>query len=525
MNYRTPSATRPLTTNHHYPLAFGAGGGTIARRMAMTDETPMPTIRAARPWAVCLLAAAGAAAAAGCGGEQGSSRNPRATEAVQAEIVSKWHKRLDELPAVKLVLISPNNESIANEFSWAFVIHYALAHGRRVNMEWRDVGGGGTGIVRYLRNVYEHTKAVPKTAEIDVIWGGGQVEFPKLASEGLLTPMDLPAETLAAIPARFGGLEMRDANNLWCGSTVSGFGFIYNRQLVERAGLTPPKTWDDLAGPGCFGLICLADPTQSSSAAMAYEMIVQSEPTWPEGWAKLLGVLGNAKRFVDSAGAAANGPAMGEAPIATCIDFYGAIRVAEAPDMLAYVSPKGQTTFTPDSIAILKNPPNPELAQSFVDFVLSAKGQALWALKVGDPEGPVRNALGRTPIRTDVFSLYAGRFSPWTVNPYESGNEMKIDTEMLKVRFGVLRNLVKAAAVDNLQYIQAARRKLIETNFEAWRLAEFNRLPDNVATREAVAQVAKQLRDQTQAENLAGQWQRFFRDKYQKVLTTETQRD
>jgi ABC-type Fe3+ transport system substrate-binding protein len=477
----------------------------------------MLTIRTAWTWAVCLLALA---LAAGCGGQQGSSRNPRATEAVEARIVSKWHKRLDALPARKLVLISPHNESIASEFTWAFVVHYALTQGKRVNLEWRDVGGGSTGIVRYLRNVYDHSD----TAEIDIVWGGGQVEFQKLAGEGLLVPIKFAPDALANIPATFGGLEMRDPKNLWCGSAVSGFGFIYNRPLVERAGLTPPRTWDDLAGGGCFGLICLADPMQSGSAAMAYEMIVQSAPTWPAGWAKLLGVLGNAKRFVDSAGAAANGPAMGEAPIATCIDFYGAIRVAEAPDMLVYVSPKGQTAFTPDSIAILKNPPSPELAQAFVNFVLSAKGQALWALKVGDPDGPVRNALGRQPIRSDVYDLYAGRFSPWTVNPYESGNEMKIDTEMLNLRFGVLRNLVKAAAVDNLQYLQAARRKLIETNFEPRRLAEFNRLPDNVATREAVAQVARQLRDKTQVEKLAAEWQRFFRDKYLKVVTVEAQR-
>jgi ABC-type Fe3+ transport system substrate-binding protein len=470
--------------------------------------------------ATAAVAALAALFAAGCGGSQGSSRNPRATDAVEAEIVKKWGKSLDALPPEKVVIISPNNESIISEFTWAFVVDYALSHGRRVTVESRDVGGGGTGIVRYLRNVYDHAD----TAEIDVVWGGGQVEFQELASEGLLTPMDLPPDTLASIPAAFGGLEMRDANNLWCGSTVSGFGFIYNRPLIERAGLTPPRTWDDLAGPGCFGLICLADPMQSSSAAMAYEMIVQSAPTWPEGWAKLLGILGNAKRFVDSAGAATNGPAMGEAPIATCIDFYGAIRVAEAPDMLVYVSPKGQTAFTPDSIAILKNPPHPALAQAFVDFVLSARGQALWALKVGQPDGPVRNALGRQPIRTDVYDIYAGRFSPWTVDPYESGNGMTLDTKMLSKSFVPLRNLVRAAAIDNLPYLQAAKKKLIETNFAPNLLAEFNRLPDNVATPQAVAETDKKLRDKDQAEKITSQWQQFFRDKYRKVLTAETQR-
>jgi hypothetical protein len=209
----------------------------------------MLTIRTAWTWAVCLLVAA---ATAGCG-EQGSSRNERATGDVEAQIVSKWHKRLDALPARKLVLISPHNESIASEFGWAFVVHYALAHGKRVNLEWRDVGGGSTGIVRYLRNVYDHSD----TAEIDVVWGGGQVEFQKLAGEGLLSRMDLSAETLAAVPATFGGLEMRDPNNLWCGSAISGVGFLYNRQLLDRSGAKPPANWDDLAGPGCFDLICL----------------------------------------------------------------------------------------------------------------------------------------------------------------------------------------------------------------------------------------------------------------------------
>ncbi len=462
-------------------------------------------------WTTCLVAAA---ALAGCGGP-GASRNPRATEAIEAEIASKWQKRLDELPAEKLVLISPHNESIAKEFTWAFVIDYAIAHGRRVQLEWRDVGGGSTGIVRYLRNVY----ARAETAEIDIFWGGGEVEFQKLAGEGLLTPLKLTALTREAIPATFGGLEMRDPNDLWCGSAVSGFGFIYNRPLLKRAGVAPPKTWDDIAKPECFDLICLADPMQSGSAAAAYEMIVQSEPTWPAGWAKLLAVLGNAKRFVDSAGAAANGPALGEAPIATCIDFYGALRVAEAPDILVYVSPKGQTAFSPDPIGILKNPPHPELAQAFVDFVLSVKGQALWALNVGEPDGPVRNPLGRQPLRKDVYDLYAGsgKLSPWTVNPYESGNEMKIDAELRKVRFGVLRNLVRAAAIDNRQYLQAARARLIETNFEPAGLAEFNRLPDNVATREGVFEVAKQLRDRTQAAKITTGWQSFFRDKYLKV--------
>ena len=44
--------------------------------------------------------------------------------------------------------------------------------------------------------------------------------------------------------------------------------------------------------------------------------------------------------------------------------------------MLVYVSPTGQTAFSPDPIAILKNPPHPKLAQQFVDFMTSEQAQA-----------------------------------------------------------------------------------------------------------------------------------------------------
>lgn len=454
---------------------------------------------------------------AGCGDGGGSAApaDPRG-EQVERLVRQKWGKTMRDLPVVELSIISPHNENIANEFKWAFALDHAVRYGQRVEVKWRDVGGGSTAILQYLRNVYSKSD----TSDTDVVWGGGDDNFHRMAAEGILQPMRLSDDAAANIPAEFGGMRMYDASGLWCGSAVSGFGILYNKAFLRRAGLSPPKTWDDLGRAEFFGQVCLADPTQSGSAATAYEIIVQSGRTWPEGWAKLLAILSNANRFVDSAGGAANAPVLGEAAAATCIDFYGAARVEEAPDLLVYVSPKGQTVFNPDPVAILKNPPHPEMAQRFVDFVLSRRGQALWAVGVGQEDGPIRNALGRLPIRRDVYQAYAGKLSPWIANPYEAGSEMKLDLQMRQVRYGVLRQLVRAAAIDNRQYLRAARRRLIETmeqSLDPRRLEEFNRLPDNVATRERVAAVAGDLRDRTKAERIITDWQQFFRQKYQRV--------
>ena len=127
------------------------------------------------------------------------------------------------------------------------------------------------------------------------------------------------------------------------------------------------------------------------------------------------------------------------------------------------------------------------------------------------------SALGRQPIRRDVYTHYAGKLSPWIANPYAEGGEMVLDVEMRKLRSSVLRRLVRAAAIDNRDGMRAAKARLIETNFDRQRVELFNRLPDNVATKDRIAETARKLTDATEAERIVTGWERFFRDKYRRV--------
>ncbi len=460
----------------------------------------------------------------GCGGRPSAPPDDR-TARVDEQVRQRWGKPLAELPAVTLQVVSPHNENIQNEFTWAFSLHHALARGERVEIVWRDVGGGGSTIQRYLQNVYSRAE----TSGIDVLWGGGEYVHATLAAAGVLEPATLQGDVLANVPARIGAVAMYqpadgDGKVLWVGSALSGFGFIYNAGVLEMCGLAPPESWADLGRPGLSDLLTLADPGQSGSAAAAYRMIVVSEPTWPAGWAKLLMILSNAKRFTDSAGSAANAPVLGESAVATCIDFYGIIRVAEAPNELAYVSPAGQTTFSPDPIAILKNPPNPRLAQQFVDFVMSAEGQALWALPVGAESGPARFFLGRQPIRRDVYEIHAGKLGRRIVNPYAAGQALEVSPRMEQVDFGVLRTLVGSAALDNVDAMRAARRRLNELQADPAaadeyqrRLAEFVALPDDIDSVEKMAAIAAALRQDKTRYETATAWRDYFAEKFNRL--------
>ena len=57
-------------------------------------------------------------------------------------------------------------------------------------------------------------------------------------------------------------------------------------------------------------------------------------------------------------------------------DTYGQAQVAYfGKENVTFTLPEGQTVITPDCIAILKNAPHLELAQHFIDFILSREGQ------------------------------------------------------------------------------------------------------------------------------------------------------
>lgn len=439
--------------------------------------------------------------------------NPKLAALADA-IQTKWGKIPADLPRVQLVLISPHNENIQYEFEMAFNAYHALNFGELVEFQWRDVGGGSSSILSYLRNIYDRSE----TSGIDVLFGGGEYPFQRLAADKLLTPLQLDEAVWQSIPAEFSGMYMYDKDRLWCGSVLSGFGFIYNKPQLAQLGVPEPQLWQDLGKGDYFGLIILADPTQSGSAAATYEMIVQSAESWPAGWARLLAILSNAKHFADNASAAAEAPVLGEAPLATCIDFYGMMRVSKNPQQLNYVSPRGQTGYTPDPIGILKNAPHTELAQRFVNFVLSETGQALWALPAGHSDGPIKDSLNRLPISKAVYDQYAAILPAWLASPYVQGAEMKMDAQLRETRYGVLAQMVRCAGISNRELMQQAKKKLIANPGNANLATLFNTLPDNVLTTEKIQAVAEQMKDAQQADLIITAWTAFFHDQFQKVI-------
>lgn len=375
----------------------------------------------------------------------------------------------------RLVIITPHNDSIRSEFGEAFAAHWQEKTGRSISIDWRAPGGGGD-IKRLIASAFGAAEDLGREGtEFDVFFGGGTKDFIDQAKAGRLAELEV-FETEARwfaddrIPASFSGEIFHDPGHRWVGVCVSQFGIVYNRDALGWLGLPPPQTWEDLGEPAYFGRLALADPTKSSSVTQAFEMLVQeqmqdvirekgdSPAARAEGWRRGLNLLqrlgANARYFTDSSSKIPYDVAMGDAAAGTAIDFYGrsfedAVRRDDGTSRLHWVSPVGGTSVSVDSIAVFRGAPHMEIAQEFVRFCLSERGQVLWNYRPGVENGPKKRALRRLPVRRDFYTPeHLRHFTDPEALPYERTGEFVYQPELTGKAFDALRVIVRAMCMD-----------------------------------------------------------------------------
>jgi len=417
-----------------------------------------------------------------------------------------------------LVLISPHNVNIQNEFERAFRVWHQQKYGTDVTFEWREVGGGTSSVTQFLINQYSSADS----SGIDLYFGGGAPDHKLLATKGVTVPVKLPADIQAALPEKIGGVRQYDPDGHWYGAAVSCFGILYNAKLFQAEGLPAPKTWDDMASAELYGRIAAADASKSGSAKAAYEMIVQSAPSWREGWAKLLKIWGNCKTFTRGASDVVNAVANGDVFAGAAIDFYAFNQIALLGEEMGFTAVEGTTAFTPDPISMLKGAPHPETARRFIEFVLSPEGQALWCLPAGTPGGPKVHSLYRQPVRRDTYRTYQGKMLPALVDPFARAGDFQLDEKAAGARIGLLyAPLMKCAAKDSREQLHDAWKAVIDagdTPRGKRLMAEFVSLPPELADEKTALATARKLADPDESMKLQNAWQRYFRDKYEKII-------
>ncbi|GJQ30223.1 MAG: hypothetical protein HBSAPP03_21070 [Phycisphaerae bacterium] len=468
-----------------------------------------------------------------------------------------------------LVVITPHVPQIQEEFGKAFDRWHRREFGAPAFIDWRQPGGTSD-ILKVLEAHYQavakaggfsfdnpaNPAALPGACAYDAMLGGGSYEHTKLrlgvkVDGGRVVPMSVPADIPQAdLDAwfgenRIGAQTLYDPEHYWIGTALSGFGIVYNRDILKRLGVPEPRSFRDMADPRLAGWVTFADPRQSGSAGTSLDAILSREG-WDAGWKLLREMCANSRSFTNSSPKPPIDVSHGEAAMGLAIDFYGRGQAqaiagnSTTDDRVGYVDPKGETYIDADPISILRGGPNPELARRFVRFCLSDEGQALWQFHAtltsrgatnppgpdGRPMGPERHELRRMPVRRSFYARF-DRAMIDHVNPFELASEAR----PAGWRSAILL-MMGAFAMDNARDLRAAWRALNEarTSGDAARLAEMERLfyafPDTTLPEGAILAftegnykaIAAAWRDPSFKTRCEIEYTAFFRENYRRVV-------
>ena len=218
----------------------------------------------------------------------------------------------------QVIILTPSNEQIRMEFTWAFAAWHMEKFGEMVDVQW-STPGGAIDIRRMLVASWESRleKNLPVGGDADLVFGGGSFEFDTLKKEisvsvtsggearlnsaTILEPVELPA---AIVQQCYGmsdiaGQKLYDPKGYWYGVALATFGIVMNMDQLDKLHVPELKSWSDLADPRLFGWVSLVNPSQSGSVLTAFESITQ-RVGWLEGIAIMRRAGANARGFAAS---------------------------------------------------------------------------------------------------------------------------------------------------------------------------------------------------------------------------------
>lgn len=229
--------------------------------------------------------------------------------------------------ADRLIIITPHNQVIRNEFELKFKEFYRQKNGRDVIFDWRNPGGTSD-IVRLINDRFKaeyrrfwlsdpgngpwinkvafnfdnrkinlkDPKLDPQIKRarkmflksdvgigIDIFFGGGYYEQSKQAKMGHAVDAGIQRLhpewfTPKIIPQKWNGETFYDKKGRFYGVCLTEFGLCYNLDRLNlMSNSTPPTRWSSLGEERFFNKIAVADPTKSGSINKCFEMLIQQQ--------------------------------------------------------------------------------------------------------------------------------------------------------------------------------------------------------------------------------------------------------
>lgn len=228
----------------------------------------------------------------------------------------------------------------------------------------------------------------PDQGGVDVYWAPSPGNFARLAKDNSWQSLGVD---LNGLPARIGGVALRDAGNHYQATELAGYGFAVNPDKLKALGMPAPRDWTELLDPRLRGQIALPDPARVGFAPVLLDIVLQAYG-WERGWALWSEIAGQSRLVSRGGTLVSDEVASGRSAVGLSIDFFVASAVSNGqPVDFVYPAHGG---LNPAHIAITRGAKNVDGARAFVRFVLSDAGQTLLA------DADIR----KLPVRPAVYA-------------------------------------------------------------------------------------------------------------------------
>lgn len=264
---------------------------------------------------------------------------------------------------LKVVTAMGNKEKIFAEFE----------KDTGIKVEFLDISSG---------EVLSRAKAQKGKPVADAWFGGGADGFMAAADSGLLEKY--VSKEASSIPDGY-----KDKDGYWTGMTIVTAGLVVNTDVCKEKNLPVPKNWTDLINPIYKDEVLMPNPNISGTSYCIISTLMQSLGE-DKAWTYFNALNKNISYYPQRGGEPPQKAVAGEVAIAISPLDGEQIAKGKGHNVLN-IFPKDGVPWTPAPVAIFKGAENMDGAKTFVDWVLSKKGQEI-----------IVNLCPRMPARTGV---------------------------------------------------------------------------------------------------------------------------
>ena len=199
----------------------------------------------------------------------------------------------------------------------------------------------------------------------DVWFGGTTDPYNVVTAEGLLEPYE------AANASHITDPKYQDADGNWYGIYTGLLGIMYNRDEVERLGVTPPEDFADLTDPQYEGLIWSSNYNTAGTAKLIVNTMIQKYGH-DEGIQFLVDLDKNVHVYTKSGSGPSKNIGTGECTIGLGFLHDGIFQIVDQGyENIELVVPSSGTSCEVGATAIFKGCEHPNAAKLWIEYALS----------------------------------------------------------------------------------------------------------------------------------------------------------